>query len=320
MAYDNKIATIFGGTGFVGRQIVRELAGLGYTVKVATRVPESAYFLKPCGAVGQIVPYACNYSDAADIAKAIDGSDVVVHCIGILFESGKKSKFQKVHIDLPAMIAKACADNGVERFVHISALGCDRSQSKYGKSKFEGEQAVLENCSNAIILRPSIIFGEDDNFFNMFAELSRYLPFLPLIGGGKTKFQPVFVGDVADCAVKALDTKSDKYTGKTFELGGPDVATFKELYELMFKFTGRERRLLPLPYPVAKVQASFMGLMPKPLLTRDQVESLKTDNVVQIGMPNISDFGIEPKSMDLILPMYLKRYRAGGRFGLVKEH
>lgn len=320
MAYENKIATIFGGTGFVGRQIVKDLARLGFTIKVATRIPESAYFLKPCGAVGQIVPYACNYSDAADIAKAVQGSDVVVNCIGILFERGKRSGFQRVHVDLPAMIAKACNDQHVDRFVHISALGCDKANSKYAKSKFEGEQAVFENHPGATILRPSVIFGEDDNFFNMFAELARYVPFLPLIGGGATKFQPVYVGDVADCAVKALVDKTGKFSGKIYELGGPDIVDFKEIYALMFESTGRPKRLISLPFSVAKVQATFLSLLPSPLLTRDQVESLKTDNIVQLGMPNIEDLGIVPKSMDLILPTYLTRYREGGRFGLVSEH
>lgn len=318
MAYDEKIATVFGGTGFVGRQIVMELARRGYTIKVATRIPESAYFLKPYGAVGQVVPFSCDYSDSQSISEAVRGADYVVNCIGILYER-RRSKFQKAHVDTPAMIAKACHDEDVHRFVHISALGCDKSSSKYAKSKFEGEQAVLGNFPEAILLRPSIIFGEDDSFFNMFAELSRYLPVLPLIGGGKTKFQPVYVGDVVECVMKALTEPSGKYIGKTYELGGVDVVDFKEIYELLFKYTGRVRRLVPLPFFIAKFEATFLALWPKPLLTRDQVESLKTDNVVQIGMPNIDDFGVVPKTMELILPTYLKRYRAGGRFGLARE-
>ncbi len=315
MPYDEKIATVFGGTGFVGRQIVMELARRGYTIKVATRIPESAYFLKPYGAVGQVVPFACDYSDPQSILEAVKGADYVVNCIGILYER-RRSKFRKAHVDTPAMIAKACNDGGVSRFVHISALGCDKGTSKYAKSKFEGEQAVLGNFPDATLLRPSIIFGEDDGFFNMFAELSRYLPVLPLIGGGKTKFQPIYVTDVVECVIKALIEPSAKYTGKTFELGGVDVIDFKEVYELLFKYTGRKRRLVPLPFFIAKIEATFLGLWPKPVLTRDQVDSLKTDNVVQIGMPNIDDFGITPKTMELILPTYLKRYRAGGRFGL----
>lgn len=318
MACENKIATVFGGTGFLGRQIVGDLARLGFTVKVATRIPESAYFLKPLGAVGQIVPFACDYSDAQSITDALQGSDFVVNCIGILYER-RRSKFQKAHVDMPVMIARACRDQGVKRFVHISALGCDNGTSKYAKSKFEGEQAVLENYPRATLLRPSIIFGEDDNFFNMFAELARYLPFLPLIGGGKTKFQPVYVGDVAECVIKVFAEPMERYCGKTYELGGPDVVDFKQVYELLFKYTGRTRHLVSLPFSFAKFEASFLSLLPKPLLTRDQVESLKSDNIVQIGMPAIADFGVVPKTLDLILPTYLNRYRPGGRFGTLRS-
>ena len=315
--HKGKIATIFGGTGFVGRQIVRELADKGIIVKVATRIPESAYFLKPCGAVGQIVPVACNYKNTNDVHEAIKGSDYVVNCIGILYEK-RKSTFERAHVDIPAMIAKACADENVSRFVHISALGSENGTSKYAKTKLDGEQAVLANYAGATILRPSVIFGEDDSFFNMFAELSRYVPFLPLIGGGKTKFQPVFVGDVADAAVKGLLDPSSKYQGKTYQLGGPDVVDFKEIYELLFKYTGRRKKLLPLPFGFAKFEAMFLSLLPKPLLTPDQVESLKTDNIVDESALGFREFGIQPRSMELILPQYLERYRAGGRFSKFK--
>ncbi len=312
MARNYKIATVFGGTGFVGRQIVRELAARGVVVKVATRFPESAYFLKPYGAVGQVVPVACNYADSTSVHEAIKGADFVVNCIGILYERGKKSKFQRMHVDVPAMIAKACADENVEQFVHVSALGCDVGQSNYAKTKLEGEHAVQSNFAKAVILRPSVVFGEDDNFFNMFAELARYVPFLPLIGGGKTKFQPVYVGDVADAAIGALYDYSGKYSGSVYELGGPEVVDFKGVYERLFKYTGRERRLVNLPYCVARFEAAFLSLWPRPLLTRDQVESLKTDNVVAENAKTLADFGINPTSMDTILPGYLSRYRAGG--------
>lgn len=314
MAQTQKIATVFGGTGFLGRQIVRELAALGVTVKVATRVPESAYFLKPYGAVGQVVPFSCDYSDAKSIRKAVEGAQYVVNCIGILYEKGKKTKFQKIHTDLPAMIAKACADEKVSRLVHVSALACDKSTSKYAKSKFEGEKAVLSNFSRATILRPSVIFGEGDNFFNMFAELARFVPFLPLIGGGKTLFQPVYVGDVADAAVKALTASGDAYQSKTYQLGGPDVVSFKEIYEKLFAYTGRKRCLVTLPFGVAKVEAAFLSVLPKPLLTPDQVESLKTDNIVDEGVFGFKSFEIVPKSMDLVLPKYMETYKSGGRF------
>lgn len=319
MAYEEKVATIFGGTGFVGRQIVKNLAQRGYTIKIATRIPESAYFLKPCGAVGQIVPITCNYSNPASVASAVQGADYVVNCIGILFERGKHSQFQRAHVDTPAMIARACFDGLVKKFVHISALGCDKGTSKYAKSKLTGEYAVLENFPNATILRPSVIFGEDDNFFNKFAELSRYLPFLPLIGGGKTKFQPVYIGDVAQSATKALLEPTDKYCGHIYELGGPEIINFKEIYELISKYTARQRPLINLPFSIAKIEAVFLGLLPNPLLTCDQVESLKTDNIVYGGARDFKDFNITPKSMDIILPTYLNRYKAGGRFGLAQS-
>lgn len=311
----NKIATVFGGTGFVGRQVVRELAQRGFIVKVATRIPESAYFLKPCGAVGQVVPFACNYNDASSITNAVKNADYVVNCIGILYERGKRSTFQRANVETPAMIAKACADEGVDAFVHISAMACDKGTSKYAKTKFEGEKAVISNCPSAVILRPSVIFGENDNFFNMFAELARYVPVLPLIGGGKTKFQPVYVADVADAVITGLTDKAGHHGGKVYQLGGPDIVDFKQVYRLLFKYTGRERKLVFLPYAIAKIEAFFLGMLPKPLLTSDQVESLKTDNIVDDGALSLKHLGITPKSMDLILPTYLDRFKEGGVFG-----
>ena len=193
---NNKTATVFGGTGFIGTQIVRELAKKGWTVKVATRIPESAYFLRTCGVVGQVVPFACDYNESKSIAAAIHGADYVVNCIGLLYEK-RKGDFERAHIDVPKDIAKACAKEGVERFVHVSSLGVN-ADSKYGKTKLEGEKAVTKAFPQATILRPSVVFGPEDEFFNMFASLSRVAPCLPLIGGGHTKFQPVFVGDGGD--------------------------------------------------------------------------------------------------------------------------
>ena len=319
MKHKGKIATIFGGTGFLGRQIVRELAAQGITVKVATRAPESAYFLKTCGDVGQIVPFSCHYSDPNSVHNAVKGADFVVNCIGILFEKRKRrSTFQSAHVDIPAMIAKACADENVSRLCHVSALACDKGTSKYAKTKLEGEKAVLANYPKATILRPSVMFGEDDNFFNMFAELSRYVPFLPLIGGGKTKFQPVFVGDVADAAVKSVLDPTEKYQGKTYQLGGPEDVDFKEIYEILFKYTDRKKKLISLPFGIAKFEAVFLSLFPKPLLTPDQVESLKTDNIAEDEALGFREFDITPKSMELILPGYLDHYRSGGKFSKLK--
>lgn len=317
MTQNNKVATVFGGTGFVGRQVVRELAKRGVTVKVAGRVPERAYFLRPSGTVGQIVPVACDYSDPKSVAAAVEGADYVVNCIGVLYEKGKKQTFQHAHVDLPMMMAKASKKAGVKRFVHISALGVEKGTSKYAQSKLEGEQAVQKAYKEATILRPSVIFGEDDNFFNMFARLAQVFPALPLIGGGKTRFQPIFVGDVADAVMAALERApvgDDNPRGKTYELGGPAVLSFKEIYELLFKYTGQKRALISLPFFWAKIEAWFLSFMPRPLLTPDQVESLKTDNVVAEKALGLADLGISPQAMELILPTYLGLYRPGGRF------
>lgn len=318
MAHKDKIATVFGGTGFLGKQIVHALAARGITVKVATRVPERADFLKTCGAVGQVVPVQCDYSDAQSIHRAVKGSDFVVNCIGILFERKKRATFQHVHVDIPAMIAKACADEGVVRFTHISALGCDTGISQYAQTKFDGENAVRTNFPDAIILRPSVMFGQGDNFFNKFAELSRFMPFLPLIGGGKTRFQPVYVGDVADVVLKGLFAGSGCYQGKTYQIGGTDIVTFKEIYEKLFKYTVRPKKLISLPFRVAKFNAVFLQIWPNPILTPDQVDNLKTDNVVDEKAQGIDVFDIHPKSMDLILPGYLETYKSGGRFAVEK--
>jgi uncharacterized protein YbjT (DUF2867 family) len=322
MTQNNKIATVFGGTGFVGRQIVRELAARGVTIKVATRIPEKAYFLKPCGVVGQVVPVQCNYSSAESIAEAVKGADFVVNCIGILFEKGKGAgTFKVAHIETPAMIAKACKDARVKKMVHISALGCDTATSEYGKTKLEGEREVLAHFPKATILRPSVVFGEGDNFFNMFAELARYLPVLPLIGGGKTKMQPIYVGDVADAAVEAvLSEKAGahvSYESKIYQLGGPEVLDFRAIYERLFKYTNRPRMLMSLPFGLAKVEATFLSILPKPLLTCDQVESLKTDSIVTAGALGIDKFGIAPKALDIILPRYLETFKSGGRFAKI---
>ncbi len=322
MNTNNKIATVFGGTGFVGRQVVRELAQRGFTVKVATRVPESAYFLKPHGVVGQIVPFTCNYKDENSIKEAVAGSTYVVNCIGILFERRRGKRFWFAHSDLPEMIAKACKKENVERFVHISALGIEGSKSKYAKTKLAGESVVSKAFKPATILRPSVIFGEDDNFFNKFAELARFSPVLPLIGGGRTKFQPVYVADVADAVMAALmlPARGEKNPqGKIFELGGPEIVTFKEIYQRLFEYTGRTRKLISLPWWLAKIDAVFLELLPNPLLTRDQVELLRTDCVVSKKAQGFDDLDVQPQAMGMILPRYLGHYRAGGHFSAAKH-
>lgn len=307
-----KQACIFGGTGFIGRQIVRELARRGYTIKIATRAPENAYHLRTAGQVGQIVPFGCDYRDEASLREAVRGCELVVNCVGILYEKGRNA-FSSVHTELPRAIAKACRSENVGRLIHISALGCDHTDSKYGKSKYAGERALLENFPKATIVRPSVVFGVEDNFFNMFARLSVMLPVLPLIGGGHTKLQPVYVADVA-AAIGRIAT-DENTQAKLYELGGPDVLSFRQLYEKMFEQTGRRKALVSVPWPIARLQGAMLGMLPAPLLTADQVETLKTDNTVTAGAMGFKDLGLVPTNLDVILPTYLVRFRPGGRFG-----
>lgn len=316
MTTKRKIATIFGGSGFIGRHVVKRLAAEGYTVKIATRIPERAAALKTCGAVGQVVPFLCDYRDAASLREAIEGADVVVNCVAIRFQRGK-NKFKRLHAELPGQIAEACARENVARFVHISALGVDQAQSEYARTKLEGERALLAACPWATILRPSVVFGPEDEFFNLFARLSVLAPLLPLIGGGKTRFQPVYAGDVAHAVMAAiLMTPMGEVDprGKIYELGGPEIVTFREIYEMIFKFTGRRRLLVPVPFFLMKIKAFFLSLLPNPLITPDQVETLKVDNVVSGNALPLSALGIVPTGMGLVLPGYLETYRAGGRF------
>lgn len=296
-----KTVIIFGGTGFVGAQIVEKLAREGAVVRIASRAPKSAYYLRPCGYPAQVEPVFCDYSEKS-IDALISKADFVVNCVGILHET-RKSKFDTVHNVLPACMSKICAKHNIASFIHISALAVDQAKSNYARSKMAGEQTILENFPDAVILRPSVIFGPKDSFFNMFSRLSRYLPFLPLIGGGKTLFQPVYVGDIARAVVAVIKNRNSR--GRVYELGGPDVVSFKEIYQLLAEYTGRKRLLLSIPFGLAKIQAFFMALMPKPLLTRDQVESLKTDNVVSKDALTFKDLTIDATPMKAVLPRYL---------------
>jgi len=313
----DKIVGIFGGTGFLGHNITQILAQEGYRVKIITRHPESAYDLKLFGAVGQIIPSFCDYKTEESIENAVNGCDFVVNLIGILFEKNKHG-FKHAHVDIPEMIAKACRKKDVQRFVHVSALACDKgdanTKSKYATSKFEGEQAISNAFEGVTILRPSVVFGPDDSFFNMFAKLSTFLPALPLIGGGKTKFQPVYVGDVAEAVKNVLTEPQNTAAGHIYELGGPDIVTFKEIYEILLKETNRTRALINIPWGIAKIQGAFMSVLPKPPLTLDQVKSLKTDNIIDGDEKTLRDLGIEPTAMDVVLPKYLSTFKRGGRF------
>ncbi len=318
MKNQDKIICIFGATGFLGQNITQELARAGYRIKIATRIPESAYELKTYGAIGQIVPVPCDYRSTDSIQEAVKGCHGVINLIGILYQKGKNS-FQHAHVDIPQLIAEACQKNDIKKFVHISALGIDESLSQYAKSKKNGEEAILNAFPNTTILRPSVVFGNGDSFVNLFAKLSIFLPFLPLYGGGKTKFQPVYVGDIADAVSNIINEKSNKYEGQTYHLGGPEVFSFKEIYEIILDEINRDRALIDIPWSIAKLQAAFFGLLPKPPLTLDQVKSLKTDNIVRDGVNSLHDLNVEPTAMKTIIPSYLSCYRRGGRFADKKK-
>ncbi|MBI1326965.1 MAG: NAD(P)H-binding protein [Alphaproteobacteria bacterium] len=311
----DKIICVFGGTGFVGRYIVQALARAGYRIKVVTRHAEKAYFLRTYGVVGQVVPFEADYTHEADLAEALRGAYAVVNCLGVLYETSKQ-KFNDIHNHVPELIARHAVKEGVQKFVHISALACERGQSRYAQTKHSGEEAVAREFSGAVILRPSVIFGSEDEFFNKFAGMTSFMPFLPLIGGGQTRFQPVYVEDVAQAAARAVI--EDDMEG-IYELAGPETMTFEEIYKRIFAYVGKSRPLLTAPWALAKMKAAFLGMLPHPLLTTDQVESLKTDNVTSGAEKTFTDIGISPTAVDLIVPAYLSRFRAGGRFGDKKK-
>lgn len=314
------IVTVFGGSGFIGRYVAKKLAKQGWRVRCAVRRPNEAQFLRPYGDVGQVEPIQANIRDEASTLRAIRGSDAVINLVAILYPTGKQT-FDAVQLEGAERIARLCAEEGVNNLVHISAIGADAdSEIAYAKTKGLAEQAVLRHVPSATILRPSIVFGQEDQFFNRFAKMARMLPVMPLIGGG-TKFQPVYVGDVAEAAVRALGSADAK--GQTFELGGPDVVTMREVYETVFEETRRKRLMLPVPWWIAKMQAWFAELPNRllglpPLVTRDQVEMLKLDNIVADDAKGLSDLGITPTTMDAILPTYLYMYRPYGQYARMK--
>lgn len=305
------IATVFGGAGFIGRYIVKRLAARGFTVRVAGRDPERALALKPMGVPGQILPVRATVTDPRAVTAAVSGASVVINCVGILFESAG-SKFSAVQAEAPGTIAAAAAAAGARRLVHLSAIGADAaSPSVYARTKAAGEAAVLAAFPDATILRPSIVFGPEDGFFNRFGTMARLLPALPVYGGGRTRFQPVYVGDVADAAMAALDR--DEARGATYELGGPRAYTFRALIDYILDQTGRRRLVLDLPFSVGELQARLFELLPTPPLTRDQLLLLRRDNVVAEGARTLADLGITPKALEAIVPAYLARFRPAGR-------
>jgi NADH dehydrogenase len=307
-----RVVTVFGGSGFIGRHLVKRLAKQGWVIRVAVRRPSQANFLKPLGDVAQIIPIRAKVQEEAAVAAAVAGADAVINLLGILYESGKQT-FEAVHVRGPETIARAAAAAGVQQMVHVSAIGADRgAPADYARSKAAGEAAVREAFPTATILRPSVVFGPEDKLFNFFAALARLSPVLPLIGGGHTKFQPVYVGDVADAIMACLRDPATR--GRLYELGGPRIYSFKEILALMLKEIQAKRLLLPVPFAIAMVEAAFLELLPAPLLTRDQVKLLQRDNVVGDEALGLQDLGITGTTVEVILPTYMDRYRPSGRF------
>ena len=307
-----KSVTVIGGAGFLGRYIVQKLAANDIRITVAVRNPDSAEFLKTMSDVGTIKIVKINILNEKSIKDAIKDSDAVINCVGTL----KTKAFDNTHVKGSELIAKAVSSLNIKRFVHISAVGADKnSNSKYAVTKALGEEKILKNFPNAVILRPSIMFGAEDKFFNKIAGLSRLSLIMPLFGGGKTKFQPVYVGDVANAVTKiGLDPATIKYEyyGKTYELGGPKVYTYKELIELTLKYIGRRRLLLPIPYLFAKLAGMILQYLPNPIITVDQIKLLKYDFIVNKTALGFKNLDITTTSVEMIVPEYLKRYSYNG--------
>lgn len=313
---DKGLVTVFGGSGFVGRHVVRALLKRGWRVRAAVRRPELAGYLQPLGMVGWVQPIQANLRYRWSVDRAVEGADAVVNLVAILSPSGRQS-FEAVNVFGPRAVAEAARGAGLDRVVHVSALGADpNSPSAYGRSKAAGEAAVFETLPDSVVMRPSIIFGPEDHFFNRFAGMARMSPALPLVGGGKTKFQPIFVGDVAKAVADAVDGHARP--GTVYELGGPEVHDFRQCMEIMLAVIGRKRLLLPLPWGVASLMGSVLQYLPGKMLTPDQVRQLRVDNVVSEAAiaekRTIRAFGVNPTTLESVLPSYLNRFRAQGEY------
>jgi NADH dehydrogenase len=310
------LITVIGGSGFIGRHIVQALAKRGYRIRVAVRRPDLAGYVQPLGTPGQIMPVQANVRFPDSLRAVCDGAAVVINLTGVLYSAGPQS-FDAIHAFGAEASATAARDRGARQFFQMSAIGANPdSASDYARSKAAGEARARANFPGAIIIRPSIVFGPEDDFFNRFAAMARFSPVLPLIGGGTTKFQPVYCGDVAEGFARLVDM--GVASGTTFEFGGPEVLTFKEILEFILATVERKRLLVPLPWPIAKLNASVLGLLPKPLLTLDQVELLKTDNVVSEEARRegrtLEGLGIVARNIESVVPSYLYRYRKAGQF------
>ena len=312
MQNNQKIVGIFGAGGFLGKHLMRRLTRLDYRIKVGTRSPYLKGYLKPLGNPGQIELFKTNIFNPTDVKEVLTNCDLVINLVGILHET-KKQKFQQIHTQFPNLLSEMCNELGVKKIVHISALGVkENHKSQYMHSKLQGEKNIQNIFKKSIILRPSVIFGPDDKFFNTFASLAQFSPAIPLIGGGKTKFAPIYVENVANAIVKVLELNNTE--PKIYELGGPKNYSFKELMEILLIEIKKKRFLIPIPFSVAKFQSHFLQMLPNPLLTPDQVEILKYNNIVSGDYPTLKDLGITGTPIQSILPKYIYRFRAGGQF------
>ena len=307
-----KHITIFGGSGFVGRYIVQELAEQGAIIRVGVRNIHEANFLKPMGSVGQITPISIDLMNQNSVNEISKDADILINCVGILTESGSR-KFDSIHHMGVQNIARAAQENGIENLIHLSAIGANKdSKSIYAQSKAKGEEALRTIFPKSIIIRPSIVFGSEDNFFNLFAQMAQISFFLPLIGGGNTQFQPIYVKDIAHFVGNLLQNEASQ--GITYEIGGPKTYSFKELMQIMLRYIERKRYLLSIPFGFAKFLSYFLQYLPGKLITPDQVELLKQDNVCNPNYPGLESQNVSPTPLEIILPAYLSRYRPGGRY------
>ena len=309
---NNQQIAIFGAGGFIGRHLIRELTKLDYRIKVATRNPYLRGFLKPLGNPGQIELIKTNIFNTEDLKKVLNNCSYAINLVGILH--GKRQKFFQIHSDFPYLLSNLCNKFEIKKLVHISALGVkERHTSQYIQSKLQGEKNIMENFESSIILRPGVCFGPDDSFFNRFAALAQFLPALPLIGGGRQKFSPIYVGDVAKAITKVLNINISET--KIYELGGPKNYSFRELMEILLKEIKKKRFLINIPFSIAKFQSYFFQMLPNPILTADQVELLKYDNINSGSYPTLKDLGIDGETIHNILPKYIYRHRTFGQFG-----
>ena len=309
----NQQIAVFGAGGFLGRHLIRELTKLDYRVKIATRNPFLKGYLRPLGNPGQIELIKTNIFNVEDVKQVLKNCDYAINLVGILYET-RKQKFIQIHSHFPYLLSNLCNEIGIKNLIHVSALGVkEKHSSQYIQSKLQGEKNIQNFFKPSVILRPSLIFGPEDKFFNTFASYARIFPALPLIGGGKTKFAPIYCVDVGKAIVKALELKNTE--PKIYELGGPENYSFRELIEILLGEIKKKRFLVNIPFNIAKFQSYFLQMLPNPILTMDQVELLKYDNIISGEHPTLKDLGIQGKTIHSILPEYIYRFRTYGQFG-----